>query len=106
MQEKGKIWVEACLEVPDWLIKFRKRQDSTLQFKKKTQIKSNIIKYISSNSMVQYKLIEGPFIYKVTGALGDLWGSPQKYLSIGGSEIKIMKANGGDKEKGMCPKEQ
>ena len=92
--------------MPDWLIKFRKRQDSTLQFKKKTQIKSNIIKYISSNSILQCNLIEGPFIYKVTGALGDLWGSPQKYLSIGGSEIKILKTNGGTKEKRMCLKEQ
>ena len=33
-------------------------------------------------------------------------GSPQKYLSIVGSEIKNLKADGGDKEKGMCPKEQ
>ena len=40
------------------LIKFRKRKDSTLQFKKKTQIKSNIIKYISSNSILQCNLIE------------------------------------------------
>ena len=61
--------------MPDWLIKFRKDvQDSTLQFKKKTKIKSNIIKYISSNSILQCILIEGPFIDKVTGALGDLWG--------------------------------
>ena len=58
--------------MPDWLIKFRKRQGSTLQFNKKTQIKSNIIKYISSDSILQCNLIEGPFIYKVTGALGDL----------------------------------
>ena len=66
--------------MPDWLIKFRKRKDSTLQFKKKTQIKSNIIKYISSNSILQCSLIEGPFIYKVTGALGDLWGVTTKIL--------------------------
>ena len=33
-------------------------------------------------------------------------GSPQKYLSIVGSEIKILKANGGVKEKGMCLKDQ
>ena len=59
--------------MPDWLIKFRKDvQDSTLQFKKKTQIKSNIIKYISSNSILQCNLIEGPFIDKVTVALEDL----------------------------------
>ena len=38
--------------------------------------------------------------------LGDLWESPQKYLSIVGSEIKILKANGGVKEKGMCLKDQ
>ena len=36
--------------------------------------------------------------------LGDYGGSPQKYLSIVGSEIKILKANGGAKEKGMCLK--
>ena len=86
----------------DWLIKFRKRQDSTLQFKKKTQIKSNIIKYISSNSILQCNLIEGPFIYKVTGALGDLWGVTTKVLVHWGSEIKILKANGGAKEKKGC----
>ena len=64
----------------DWLIKLKKKDKRTLfQFKKKTQIK-----YISSNSTLQCNLIEGHFIYKVTGALGDLWGSPQKYLSIGG----------------------
>ena len=68
------------MKLPDWLIKFRKRQDSTLQFKKKTQIKSNIIKYISSNAMLQCNLIEGPFIYKVTGALGDLWRVTTKIL--------------------------
>ena len=66
--------------MPDWLTKFRKRQDSTLQFKKKTQIKSNIIKYISSNSILQCNLIEGLFIYKVTGALGDFWGVTTKIL--------------------------
>ena len=33
-------------------------------------------------------------------------GSPQNYLSIVGSEIKILKANGGVKEKGMCLKDQ
>ena len=36
--------------------------------------------------------------------LGDLWGVTTKYLSIVGSEIKILKANGGVKEKGMCHK--
>ena len=30
----------------------------------------SIIKYISSNSTLQCNLIEGRFIYKVTGALG------------------------------------
>ena len=94
----------------DWLTKFLKRQDNTLQFKKENsnQVKSNkkLIKYISSNSTSQCNLTEGPFIYKVTGALGDLWGSPQKYLPIGGSEIKILKANRGAKEKRMCLKEQ
>ena len=33
-------------------------------------------------------------------------GSPQNYVSIVGSEIKILKANGGVKEKGMCLKDQ
>ena len=33
-------------------------------------------------------------------------GSRQKYLSIVGSEIKILKANGGVKEKGMRLKDQ
>ena len=33
-------------------------------------------------------------------------GSAQKYLSIVGSEIKILKANEGVKEKGMCLKEK
>ena len=85
--------------MPDWLIKFRKDvQDSTLQFKKKTQIKSNIIKYISSNSILQCNLIEGPLIDKVTGALGDLWGVTTKLLVDLGSEIKILKANRGAKE--------
>ena len=45
-------------------------------------------------------------MWKVTGVLGDLWGSPQKYLSIVGSEIKILKANGGVKEKGVCLKDK
>ena len=65
-------------------------------------MKSNINKYISSNSILECNLIEGPFIYKVTGALRDLCGLPPKYLSIGGSEIKILKANGGAKEKGCA----
>ena len=43
MQEKGKIWVEV------WNVRLTnkvfKRQDNTLQFKKKTQIKLNQIKY-------------------------------------------------------------
>ena len=40
--------------------------------------------YISLNSTLQCNLIEGPFIYKVTGAPWDLWRSSQKHLSIGG----------------------
>ena len=70
-------------------------QDNTLQFKEKNQIKLNIIKYISSNSTLQCNLIEGPYIYKVMGELGDL---PQKYLFIVGSEIKILKAKGSKKK--------
>ena len=93
--------------MPDWLMKFRKRQDSTLQFKKKTQIKSNIIKYISSNSILQCNLIEGPFIYKIRGALEYLWGVTTKILVHGGgAEITILKANGGASDKRMCLKEQ
>ena len=40
---------------------------------------------------------KGPFIYKVTGGPpGVIYGgSLQKYLSIRGSEIKILKANRG-----------
>ena len=86
--------------MPDWLIKFRKDKAALFSSKR------NRIKYISLSSILQCNLIEGPFIDKVTGALGDLWGSPQKYLSIGGSEIKNLKANGGAKEKRMCLKEQ
>ena len=33
-------------------------------------------------------------------------GSPQKYLSIVGSEIRILKANGGVEEKEMCLKDK
>ena len=73
----------------DWLIKL-KQKDNTSRFNKKTQIRSNIIQYISSNSTLQCNLIEGPFIYKVTGVLEDLWGSSQKYLSNGG-EIRNKK---------------
>ena len=54
------------------MVKFLKRQDNTLQFKKKTQVKLNQITYISSNSTLQCNLIEGRYIYKVTGVLGDL----------------------------------
>ena len=70
-------------------------------------MKLNIIKCISLSSTLQCNLIEGPCIYKVTGVLRDLWGgSPQKYLSIVGSEIRILKANGRVKEKGMCLKDK
>ena len=88
----------------DWLIKLKK--DKATLFSSKRKLRSNIIRYVFSNSTLQCNLIEGPFIYKVTGVLGDLWGSPQKYLSIGGSEIKILKADGGAKEKSTCLKEQ
>ena len=36
--------------------------------------------------------------------LGIYGGSPQKYLSVVGLEIKIFKANGGARENGMCLK--
>ena len=97
----------------DWLIKFFKktRQHSSVEKENSNQmksnpIKSNIIKYISSCSTLQCNLIEGPFIYKVTGALGDLWGVTTKLLVHwgGGSEIKILKDNGGANEKRMCLK--
>ena len=73
----------------DWLINFLKK--TTLFSSKKlksNQIKSNIIEYISLDSTLQSNLIEGPFIYKVTGVLGDLWGSPQKYWFTGGGGVK------------------
>ena len=38
------------------------------------------------------------------GALGDLWGVTTKILVHWGSEIKILKANGGAKEKKDVPK--
>ena len=40
------------------------------------------------------------------GVLGDLWGVTTKILVHCGVGIKILKANGGAKEKGMCLKEQ
>ena len=46
------------------------------------------MEYISLDSTLQSNLIEGPFICKVKGVLGDLWGTPQKYLSIGGVRNK------------------
>ena len=64
--------------MPDWLIKFRK--DKAALFSSKGKLKSNIIKYISSNSILQCNLIDGPFIDKVTDALGDLWGVTTKIL--------------------------
>ena len=67
MQEKGRLWIEESnVRLADKVLKDTTRQDSTLQFKKETQIKSNIIKYISSNSTLQCNLTEGPFIYKIT----------------------------------------
>ena len=85
--------------MPYWLIKFRK--DNTALFSSKRKLKSNQISNIFPQTQLQCNLIEGPFIDKVTGALGDLWGSPEKYLSIGESEVTILKANGGAKEKRM-----
>ena len=69
-------------DMSDWLIRLTK--DKTILLSSKRKLKSNIIIYISLNSTLQCNLIEGPFIYKVTGALWDLWGSSQKHLSIGG----------------------
>ena len=106
MQEKGKVWVEAWNVRLTYKVLKKARQHSLVQKDNSNQIKLNIIKYISSNSTLQCNLIERPYIYKVKGVLGDLWESPQKYLSIVGSEIKILKANGGVKEKGMCLKDQ
>ena len=54
-----------------------KMQDNTLQFKKKTQINLNIIKYISSNSTLQCNLIEGSFIYS-HGCAGGFMGGHHK----------------------------
>ena len=74
----------------DWLIKILKktRQHSSVQKENSNQIKSNIIEYISSDSTLQSNLTEGPFIYKVTGALRDLWGVTTKILvhCAGGGE--------------------
>ena len=109
MQEKDKIWVEAWNVRLDWLIKLKKKtiQHSSIQKENSNYIKSNIIKYISSSSTLQCNLIEGPFVYKVMGALGDLRGSPQKCLSIWrGAEIKILKTDRGAKEKRTYLKEQ
>ena len=44
------------------------------------KLKSNIIKYISSSSILPCNLIEGPSIDKVTGTLGDLWGVTTKIV--------------------------
>ena len=92
--------------MPDWLIKFRKDKTALFSSKKETQTKSNIIKYISSNSILQCNLIEGPFIDKVTDALSDLWGVTTKILVHWGVRNKNLKANGGAKAKKMCLKEQ
>ena len=46
-------------------------------------------------------------MYKVKGVLGDLWGHHNNTCPLGGgSEIKILKANGRANEKRMCLKEQ
>ena len=89
-----------------WLIRLKK--DKPILLSSKRKLKSNIIIYISLNSTLQCNLMEGPFIYKVTGAPWDLWGSSQKHLQSfgGGLEIKILKANGRAKGKRMCLKEQ
>ena len=83
MQEKDKIWVEAWNVRLTDEVKKKTRQHSSVQTENSNQIKSNIMKYIPSNSRLQCDPIEGSFIYKVTGVLGDLWGSARKYLSIG-----------------------
>ena len=71
-------------DTSDWLIRLKK--DKTILLNSKRKLKSNIIIYIyiSLKSTLQCNLIEGPFIYKVTGSPWDLWGSSQKHLSIGG----------------------
>ena len=80
MQEKGKIWVEASnVRLADKVLK-KARQHSSVQKENSNQIKLTIIKYISSNSTLQCNLIEGPYIYKVTDVLGDLWGVTTKIL--------------------------
>ena len=59
------------------------------------------------NSTLQCNLIEGPFIYKVTGAPWDLWGSSRNTCPLEGRlEVQILKVNGRSKEKGMCLKEE
>ena len=62
---------------------------------------------ITLNSTLQCNLIEGPFIYKVTGAPWDFWGHHKNTCPLErGLEINILKANGRAKVKEMCLKEQ
>ena len=73
-------------DTSDWLIKFKKK-DKTILLSSKRKLKTNIVKYISLNSTLHItncNLIEGPFIYKVTGVLGDLWRLSQNTCPLGG----------------------
>ena len=100
MQEKGKIWVKVLSDMSDWLITVRKktRQQSLLSSKRK--LKSNLIKYISSNSTLQCDLIEGPLFIKSRVCCGIYGGHRKNTCPLeGGLEIKILKANGRAKEK-------
>ena len=92
-------------DMSDWLI--RSKKDKTILLSSKRKLKSNIIIYISLNSTLQCNLIEGPFIYKVTVCRGIYGGHHKNTCPLeGGLEIKILKANGRAKGKGMCLKEQ
>ena len=75
----------------DWLIKLEKDKTTLFQFKKKTQIK-----YISSNSTLQFNLfIKSQVHWGIYG------GHHKNTCPLGeGSEIKILKAIGGPKKKG------
>ena len=79
MQEKSKTWVEARnVRLADKVLKKDKRgQRSSVQKENSNEIKSIIIKYISTNSTLQCNLIEGSFIYKDTDQ--DIQYKPLKF---------------------------
>ena len=92
-------------DMADWLIRLEK--DKTILLSSRRKLKSNIIIYISLNSTLQCNLIENPLFIKSWVCRGIYGGHHKNTCPLeGGSEIKILKANGRAKEKGMCLKEQ